>query len=134
MILLNEARKQELIELAKAAAEKAYAPYSKFRVGAALLTNSGKIYSGCNVENASYSMTICAERNAVFQAVADGHKDIAAVFIYVDSDLSFPPCGACRQVLAEFAQDMPIFIANRKEVTETTLSALLPERFSLPNE
>ncbi len=133
MILINEARKTELIELAKAAAEKAYAPYSKFRVGAAVLTNSGKIYSGCNVENASFSLTICAERNAVFQAVAEGHKDIAAIVIYVDSELSFPPCGACRQVLAEFAHDMPVFIANRKETVETTLAALLPERFTLPN-
>lgn len=133
MILLNEARKQELIEMAKAASKKAYAPYSRFKVGAVLLTNSGKIYSGCNVENASYSMTICAERNVVFQAIADGHKDIAAIVIYVDSDLSFPPCGACRQVLAEFTSDMPVFIANRKEVKETTLAALLPERFSLPN-
>jgi len=134
MILLNEARKKELIELAKVASQKAYAPYSRFKVGAVLLTNSGKIYSGCNVENASYSMTICAERNVVFQAIADGNKDIAAIFIYVDSKLSFPPCGACRQVLAEFVQDMPVFIANKHEVTETTLAALLPERFSLPNE
>ncbi|MFO7660174.1 MAG: cytidine deaminase [Candidatus Cloacimonadaceae bacterium] len=134
MILINEARKKELIELAKEASHKAYAPYSKFKVGAALLTSSGKIYTGCNVENASYSLTICAERNAVFQAVADGQKDIAAIVIYVESDQNFPPCGACRQVLAEFAQDMPVFIANRKEVMETTLAALLPEKFSLPNE
>nr|WAY00070.1 cytidine deaminase [uncultured bacterium] len=134
MILLSEAKKKELIELAKEASRKAYAPYSKFKVGVALLAQNGKIYQGCNVENASYSMTICAERNAVFQAVADGNKDFAAIFIYVDSDKSFPPCGACRQVLAEFAGDMLIFIGNRNTVSETTLIEILPERFTLTDE
>lgn len=133
MILIHESQKKELVSMAKKASEKAYAPYSKFKVGAALLTNSGKIYSGCNVENSSYSMTICAERNAVFQAVADGNLEFSAIAIYADSDLSFPPCGACRQVLAEFVQDMPIIISNRNSVSETTLAAILPERFTLPN-
>jgi cytidine deaminase len=134
MILINEAKKQELIEQAKAISEKAYAPYSKFKVGAALLTKSGKIYLGCNVENASYSMTICAERNAVFQAVAGGEKEFTAIAIYADSEMAFPPCGACRQVLAEFASDLTVYITNQHEIKETTLSALLPERFSLPND
>lgn len=134
MLMLNETRKKELIELAKAASQKAYAPYSKFKVGAALLATNGKVYTGCNVENASYSMTICAERNAVFQAIADGNHEFAAIFIYVDSDRSFPPCGACRQVLAEFALDLPVFITNRNNATETSLDALLPERFSLTDE
>jgi len=125
---------QELLELAKAASQIAYAPYSKFKVGAALLTKSGKIYTGCNVENASYSMTICAERNAVFQAIADANRDFVAIAIYVDSDLLFPPCGACRQVLAEFAKDMIVIISNRKEVSQTLLSTLLPGKFSLPYE
>jgi len=133
MILIDESQKKELIEAARRASEKAYAPYSKFKVGAALLTKSGKTYLGCNVENSSYSMTICAERNAVFQAVADGNKDFTAIAIYVDSDLSFPPCGACRQVLAEFVQDMPIIISNRNSVSETSLTTILPDRFTLPN-
>jgi cytidine deaminase len=134
MILLSEAKKNELVAVAKEASEKAYAPYSKFKVGAALLTQSGKIYRGCNVENASYSLTICAERNAVFQALAEGDSDFVAIAIYVDSDKTFPPCGACRQVLSEFASDLPVFVANRKSTTETSLAKLLPERFSLLNE
>ena len=132
--MITNDMKQDLIAQAKAAAEMAYAPYSKFKVGAALLTKSGKVYTGCNVENASYSMTICAERNAAFQAVADGNKEFTAIAIYVDSEHLFPPCGACRQVLAEFADDMIIYISNRKETTETNLSSLLPGKFSLPNE
>jgi cytidine deaminase len=131
---ISSEQERELLSLAKTASQNAYAPYSKFKVGAALLTKSGKIYTGCNVENASYSMTICAERNAVFQAVADANKDFLAIAIYVDSDFLFPPCGACRQVLAEFAEDMTIIISNRTEVSQTSLSALLPGRFSLPNE
>ncbi len=134
MILLNDNKKAELVELAKAASHQAYAPYSKFRVGAALLTQNGKIYSASNVENSSYSLTSCAERNAVFQAVSDGNRDFVAIAIYVDSDLSFPPCGACRQVLAEFTDDLPVFIVNRTESRETTLAKLLPERFHLPND
>lgn len=133
MILLNEDRKKKLVEQAKEASLNAYAPYSKFRVGTALLTKSGKIFTGCNVENASYSLTICAERNAVFQAVAQGEREIAAIAIYVDSKVSFPPCGACRQVLSEFSTNMPVFIANKTEVRETTLAELLPDSFSLPN-
>jgi cytidine deaminase len=131
MIVLNETRKQGLVNMAKEAALEAYAPYSKFKVGAALLTKSGKIYRGCNVENASYSLTICAERNAVFQAIADGNSEFAALAVFVDSDRAFPPCGACRQVLAEFAPDLLIIIANRKKVMETNLADLLPDRFTL---
>lgn len=119
------------MEAAKAATAYAYAPYSSFKVGAALLTQSGKIYSGCNVENASYSLTICAERNVIFQAIAEGNRDFAAMAVYVDSEQSFPPCGACRQVMAEFAADLPVFIANRSNISETTLAVLLPERFTL---
>jgi cytidine deaminase len=134
MITLTHEQKNELIKQAKAASEKAYAPYSKFKVGAALLVKSGKTYLGCNVENASYSLTSCAERNAVFQAVADGEKDFLAIAIYAESELAFPPCGACRQVLAEFASDLPILFANKTELKETSLATLLPQRFSLPNE
>lgn len=124
---------KDLVELAKLASQRAYAPYSKFRVGAALLTKSGKIYTGCNVENASFSLTICAERNAVFQALADGEKEFKSIAIYVDSEILFPPCGACRQVLAEFADEMEIIISNKIETTKTSLAVLLPGKFSLPN-
>jgi cytidine deaminase len=131
---LESGQKQELLDLAKVASNKAYAPYSKFKVGAALLTKSGKIYTGCNVENASYSLTICAERNAVFQAVADANYDFLAIAIYVDSDKVFPPCGACRQVLAEFADDMIIIYSNQTEIVQSSLSELLPGKFTLPND
>lgn len=133
MTKLDFTKEQELIDLAKESSKKAYAPYSKFKVGAALLAKSGKIYLGCNVENASYSLTICAERNAVFQAVANGEKEFSAIAVYVDSEALFPPCGACRQVLSEFADDMIVYIANKTEVTQTDLSTLLPGKFSLPN-
>ncbi len=129
--MLSENKKNELIEQARNASQKAYAPYSGFKIGAALLTKDGKVFQGCNVENASYSMTICAERNAAFQAIAGGSHEFAAIAIYADSDKAFPPCGACRQVLAEFAQDMLVFIVNQTSTHETTLSQLLPERFSL---
>jgi cytidine deaminase len=134
MNTINETQIQELIKQAKAASEKAYAPYSGFRVGAALLTSSGKTYLGCNVENASYSLTICAERNTVFQAVAEGEKDFLAIAVYAESELAFPPCGACRQVLAEFAPEIHVIFANQTEVKQTDLASLLPQRFSLPNE
>ena len=129
---LESAQKQELLKLAKEASLKAYAPYSKFKVGAALLTKSGKIYTGCNVENASYSLTICAERNAVFQAIADTNYDFLAIAIYVDSDMMFPPCGACRQVLAEFSDDMIIYYSNNLQIVQSSLAELLPGKFTLP--
>ncbi|HOD17151.1 MAG TPA: cytidine deaminase [Candidatus Cloacimonadota bacterium] len=122
---------QELLEKAKATSKQAYAPYSGYKVGAAILSSSGKIYCGCNVENASFSLTICAERNALFQAISEGERSFNALAIYVDSDKSFPPCGACRQVLAEFAPKLPILIANRKTSKETSLDLLLPDRFTL---
>jgi len=122
---------QELLEKAKATSKQAYAPYSGYKVGAAILSSSGKIYCGCNVENASFSLTICAERNALFQAISEGERSFNALAIYVDSDKSFPPCGACRQVLAEFAPKLPILIANRKTSKKTSLDLLLPDRFTL---
>ena len=131
---LNEQTKKDLVQAAKQASQQAYAPYSGFKVGAALLSTGGEVFTGCNVENASYSLTICAERNAVFQAVAAGVKEFAAIAIYVDSDQSFPPCGACRQVLAEFSDELSVLIANRKTISLTDLAALLPERFSLKND
>ena len=126
----------ELIAAAKAAAEKAYAPYSNFFVGAALLTKSGKIYTGCNVENSSFSVTNCAERTALFSAVADGEREFSAVAIVggENGDLSSPcfPCGVCRQALSEFCdRDMSILIVSKDTYKEYTLGDLLPESFKL---
>lgn len=122
---------QELFALAKEVAQQAYAPYSNFRVGAALITDTGNIYKGCNVENASYGLSICAERNAIFNMVTNGDKLIKEIAIYVDSDKIFPPCGACRQVLAEFGEDIIIYYGNDKQITETTLKEILPHTFRL---
>ncbi len=120
-----------LLEQARAAADRAYAPYSGFRVGAALLCGDGSVVTGCNVENASYSLAICAERNAVFSAVNQGKNDFLAIAIYVDSDEIFPPCGACRQVLAEFNPRLQILYANRLGSILSDLETLLPQAFSL---
>ncbi|HRY83422.1 MAG TPA: cytidine deaminase [Candidatus Cloacimonadota bacterium] len=121
----------ELLERAKAAAANAYAPYSGYKVGSAVLSSEGSIFTGCNVENASYSLTICAERNAIFNAVASGQKSFLALAVYVDSTRNFPPCGACRQVMSEFAPSLKVIFGNRNEVVETTLAELLPGAFSL---
>jgi len=120
-----------LMEQAKAAADKAYAPYSGFRVGAALFCADGTVFAACNVENASYSLSSCAERNAIFQAVCAGHRDFTAIAIYVDSDKIFPPCGACRQVMAEFNPQIKIMYANRSQAITSDLAKLLPEAFTL---
>jgi len=120
-----------LLDQAKSASEKAYAPYSGYKVGAALLCSDGTVFTGCNVENASYSFTICAERNAVFQAVAAGQRDFLALAIYVDGEVLFPPCGACRQVLAEFNPNLHILYANRLGSILSDLDTLLPQAFTL---
>ena len=120
---------KRLIHLAKKVSENAYAPYSRLKVGAAILTKTGKIFSGCNVENASYSLTICAERNALFSAVASGERDFVALALYSEDKML--PCGACLQVLSEFSDDMTIFVAWDGGVEEYRLSELLPKRFSL---
>ena len=120
-----------LLDQAKSASEKAYAPYSGYKVGAALLCTDGTVFTGCNVENASYSLTICAERNAVFQAVAAGHREFLALAIYVDGEVLFPPCGACRQVLAEFNPNLHILYANRLGSILSDLDTLLPQAFTL---
>jgi cytidine deaminase len=125
----NDDRK--LIEEAKKAARNAYAPYSGYRVGAALKTADGNIYTGCNIENASYSLTVCAERNAVAQAVINGERDFQAIAVFVDSDLLFSPCGACRQVLSEFSPALRVIYANNNEIRTALLKDLLPESFQL---
>lgn len=122
---------QELMDEARDVASRAYAPYSGFKVGSALRLSDGKIISGCNVENASYSLSICAERSAIFKAISEGRKDITALAIWVDSDKIFPPCGACRQVIYEFAPEIPIWYANENETVKTTMQELLPGAFML---
>lgn len=121
--------KSALLAAAVAAAGESYAPYSKFPVGAALLTASGEIITGGNVENASYGLTICAERAAVFRAVAEGHREFQALALSVPGGGA--PCGACRQVLHEFSPDLPILIGDESGVLvrEITLPELLPHSF-----
>jgi cytidine deaminase len=118
---------QSLIAAAREVREKAYAPYSKFAVGAALRTKGGRVFSGCNVENLSFGLTSCAERNAVFAAVAAGEKEFEAVAIVADSKEPVTPCGACRQVLAEFGLELEVCSSNLEGATYTaTLRELLP--------
>jgi len=119
-----------LVEAAKKAREFSYSPYSKFAVGAAVLTRSGKVYGGCNIENASYGITNCAERTAIFRAVSEGEREIVALAIVADSKRPVPPCGACRQVIAEFK--IPhIIMANMDDQIQTaTCEELLPGAFS----
>jgi cytidine deaminase len=118
---------KSLIEIAHLAKENAYAPYSRFRVGAALQTDDGAIFAGCNVENSSYSLTICAERTALFKAVCQAHKKFRAIAIVSDDRNFLPPCGACRQVLSEFAPDLTLILTTvRGNVRVTTLGKLFP--------
>ena len=116
-----------LIEAARQAREQAYAPYSRFAVGAALRTKSGRVFTGCNVENLSFGLTICAERVAVGAAVAAGERQFEALAVVADSREPVTPCGACRQVLAEFSMTLPVCSANLEgAVYETTIAELLP--------
>jgi cytidine deaminase len=121
---------RELIGKAKRARLKAYAPYSNFKVGAALLTKQGKVYTGANVENGSDGLTVCAERAAVLKAVNEGDKDFVRIAVVTEKNRPITPCGACRQVLSEFAGDLKIICANlRGDVKKYTLKELLPEAF-----
>ncbi|MBE2940529.1 cytidine deaminase [Anoxybacillus flavithermus] len=123
--------KQLLIEAAKQARERAYVPYSKFKVGAALLTKDGKVYGGCNIENASYGLCNCAERTALFKAYSEGDHEYAMLAVVADTERPVPPCGACRQVIVELCDpNMPVVLANMKgDVQETTVKELLPGAF-----
>jgi len=118
-----------LIDEARAAMKYAHAPYSDFPVGAALRTKSGKVYRGANVENASLGLSVCAERVAVWNAVSHGDKDFDAIAIVTDAEKPTPPCGACRQILLEFTDDLPVHISARGRTTSTNLAALLPNAF-----
>jgi cytidine deaminase len=123
---------QELIQEAKKGRDLAYTPYSKFQVGAALLTKEGKVYHGCNIENAAYSMCNCAERTAIFSAYAHGAREFQMLAVIADTDRPVTPCGACRQVISELCpRDMKVVLTNLKgEVQELTVEELLPGAFS----
>lgn len=125
--------KDRLIREAKIARERAYAPYSNFKVGAALYTKSEKIYDGCNVENSSYSLTCCAERVAIFKAISEGEKEFLALAVIANTDQPVSPCGACRQVMSEFfTDDVEIYLANLSgKVKKTTINDLMPNEFRL---
>ncbi len=122
---------KKLIEAAQKAKEYSYSPHSNFRVGAAIITQSGNIYTGCNIENSSFSLTICAERTAIFKAVSDGQRKFAAIAIVTDLKDPIPPCGACRQVLMDMAGDIDVIIAgNKGDNIVYKLSKLLPMPFN----
>lgn len=126
--------KRKLIGLAKEAMKNAYAPYSHFKVGAAVLCADGSLYKGCNVENASYGAAVCAERNALFAAVADGKKDFKALAVVCSGEDFAFPCGICRQVISELAPRAEIILENLQgEVREYAVNELLPEAFALHN-
>lgn len=123
-------QQEELVRLARQAYPKAYVPYSHYPVGAATLWASGKIFAGCNVENASFGLTVCAERNSIFQAIAQGETKLKAVAVAVPTEAFPSPCGACRQVLREFAEDCLVVLVNGQGETQLThLKTLLPDSF-----
>jgi len=114
------------------AREKAYAPYSNFKVGAAVLTSNGKIFSGCNIENSSYGLSICAERAAIFNAVSSGYKKFTKIVVVTDSEPPSSPCGACRQVIFEFGDDIEVIMANLKgDMRIARIDELLKDGFKL---
>ena len=131
---------EKLIELAIAAMDNAYAPYSGYKVGAALLCADGTVYTGCNIENAAFSPTVCAERTAVFKAVSEGKRKFSAIAVCGGKDGNitgfFPPCGVCRQVMAEFCDSnfKILFVTDEEGFEEYTLGELLPKAFSLKEE
>jgi cytidine deaminase len=128
--LLTPAQRRRLERAARAAASQSYSPYSRFRVGAAVLTGSGRIFTGCNVENASYGLCNCAERTAIFTAAAAGERRIRAVVVYTPTPAPTLPCGACRQVINEFGPEaLVISVCNSSRHEESSLSALLPHAF-----
>ena len=129
------ANRGALLAAAREAQSSAYAPYSNFPVGAAVLVSDGSIYRGCNIENASFGLTVCAERVALFNAISDGRLDIVAIAVVTSAPKLCKPCGACRQVIAEFSRaDNPIIVLSATQSGETemqTITALLPDTFTL---
>jgi cytidine deaminase len=131
---LDPAQEEALVIAARDAQTRAVAPYSHFSVGAALLMPGGEIISGCNIENATYGLTICAERVALVKALSEGRRNFLAIAVSADAAMPTPPCGACRQLLWEYCNDIPVIMANAHEVTmRTSLATLLPEPFGPEN-
>ena len=132
-ITLAPDQQEQMLSAARGAFKNAHAPYSNFRVGSAILTESGKVYSGCNVENASYGLTICAERNAIFAAVAaeGSGMRIKAVAVATERDVACAPCGACRQVIYEFGPDAVVLFRGQSGTEQMVITKLLPEGFRL---
>ena len=121
---------QELIDMATAVRENSYAPFSNFRVGAALETDDGDMIDGCNVESASYGLTVCAERVAIWKAISQGKRKIKHIAVVADTEELTPPCGVCRQIIWEFGGDIPVILANLKGKTEVVqMRDLLPRAF-----
>ena len=119
-----------MVEAARAVRERAYAPFSKFKVGAAVKTKSGKVYIGCNIESASYGLTVCAERVAIWKAVSEGEREFTNVAVVADTEELTPPCGVCRQIIWEFCGDIPVTFANLNGKTETVqMKEILPRAF-----
>ena len=121
----------ELVQAARVAAERAYCRYSGYAVGAAIESASGRLFSGCNVENASYGATMCAERSAIFALVAAGERRIVRVCVYAPGEPMAMPCGMCRQVIAEFCEDAVVLVAGPRGVLKRSFARLLPEAFRL---
>lgn len=128
---MSETRDEELIEAARAAREFAFAPFSNFTVGACVETKDGRVFTGCNIENATYGLTVCAERVAVWKALSEGAREFRRIGIVADTETLTPPCGACRQILWEFCgSDLVIILANLRGASERlTLSELYPRAF-----
>ncbi len=125
---------QTMKRAAEIAARAAYCPYSRFPVGAAVLSSEGEVFAGCNVENASFGLTICAERNAIFQAISKGHRSIRAVVVVTPTAALAPPCGACRQVINEFGPNADVFVfAENDQTSHFKLNELLPNAFGPDN-
>jgi cytidine deaminase len=119
-----------IVAVAKSARENAHARFSKFKVGAGLRAASGKIYGGCNVENATYGLTVCAERVAIFKAISEGERKFDAIAVVTDTDTLTPPCGACRQIIWEFCGDVPVVMSNLQGKTDVVrMSELFPKPF-----
>lgn len=126
---MNKTQK-DLVKAALDAREKAFAPHSNFKVGAALRTKGGKIFTGCNIESASYGLTVCAERVAIWKAVSEGENEFAEIAVAADTEKLTPPCGACRQIIWEFCGDIPVIFTNLKNETEIfQMKDLLPRAF-----
>lgn len=134
MRALDPQLEEALVQAARHAQTRALAPYSRFSVGAALLVAGGEVITGCNIENATYGLTLCAERVALVKALSEGNSRFVALAVSADAALPTPPCGACRQMLWEYCGDIPVVMANAREITmRTSLAALLPEPFGPEN-